>query len=148
MAAILCFDFDDTITLENTARQVFERFAKPEWRGFEAEYQAGRQLATYVEACRALGKEPGITAVRRDIYVGARAGITPEFGVSARIYYRSIDYVVRPDDDYLEGQVIADYTVSEHLTISGAVIVRNNESDMVGGDFENTVVRLAAHLRY
>jgi HAD superfamily phosphoserine phosphatase-like hydrolase len=41
VAAILCFDFDDTITLENTARQVFERFAKPEWRDFEAEYHAG-----------------------------------------------------------------------------------------------------------
>ena len=32
--------------------------------------QAGRQLATYADACRALGKEPGVTAVRRDIYVG------------------------------------------------------------------------------
>jgi alkanesulfonate monooxygenase SsuD/methylene tetrahydromethanopterin reductase-like flavin-dependent oxidoreductase (luciferase family) len=32
--------------------------------------QAGRQLATYMEACRALGNEPGVTAVRRDIYVG------------------------------------------------------------------------------
>ena len=42
MAAILCFDFDDTIVLENTSRQVFERFAKPEWREFEAEYHAGR----------------------------------------------------------------------------------------------------------
>lgn len=83
-----------------------------------------------------------------DFYIGARAALSPEFGVSGRIYYRSIDYFERPDDDYLEAQVIADYTVSEHVTISGAVIFRNNESDLPGGDFENSVVRLAAHLRY
>lgn len=42
MASILCLDFDDTIVRENTARLLFERFAKPEWREFEAEYNAGR----------------------------------------------------------------------------------------------------------
>jgi len=42
VANILCFDFDDTIVLENTARQVFERFAQPEWREREADYHAGK----------------------------------------------------------------------------------------------------------
>lgn len=42
MANILCLDFDDTVVLENTARLVFERFAAPGWRDFEAEYHAGR----------------------------------------------------------------------------------------------------------
>lgn len=42
MANILCFDFDDTIVLENTTRLVFERFAAPEWRRFEADYHRGR----------------------------------------------------------------------------------------------------------
>lgn len=83
-----------------------------------------------------------------DIYVGARAALTPQFGLSARAYYRSIDYDVRPDDDYIEGQVIADYAVSQQLSVSGAVIVRNNESEMAGGDFDSTLIRLAAHLRY
>ncbi|MEO8538932.1 MAG: LLM class flavin-dependent oxidoreductase [bacterium] len=32
--------------------------------------QAAKQLSTYLEACRALGKVPGVTAIRRDIYVG------------------------------------------------------------------------------
>lgn len=32
--------------------------------------QAQRQLATYQDACRALGREPGVSAIRRDIYVG------------------------------------------------------------------------------
>lgn len=31
MANILCLDFDDTIVLDNTARQIFERFASPGW---------------------------------------------------------------------------------------------------------------------
>lgn len=31
MANIICLDFDDTIVLDNTARQIFERFAAPGW---------------------------------------------------------------------------------------------------------------------
>jgi alkanesulfonate monooxygenase SsuD/methylene tetrahydromethanopterin reductase-like flavin-dependent oxidoreductase (luciferase family) len=66
--------------------------------------QAQRQLQTYTEACRALGKQPGVTAVRRDIYVGeseaeARAVAEPildagyrGFDPSAPIY-GSIDQV-------------------------------------------------------
>ena len=42
MAAILCFDFDDTILLENSTRLVFERFAAGEWRALEADYHAGK----------------------------------------------------------------------------------------------------------
>lgn len=42
VANILCFDFDDTIVLENTARLLFEEFATPEWREREAEYKAGK----------------------------------------------------------------------------------------------------------
>lgn len=42
MANILCLDFDDTIVLDNTARQIFERFAAPGWREHEARYQAGK----------------------------------------------------------------------------------------------------------
>ena len=90
----------------------------------------------------------GETQENTDLYIGARSALTPGFGVSGRIYYRSIDYSVRPDDDYLEAQVIADYAVNQLITVSGAIIVRNNESDLAGGDFENTVLRLAAHLRY
>ena len=42
MANILCLDFDETIVLDNTARQVFERFAAPEWREHEERYRAGK----------------------------------------------------------------------------------------------------------
>ncbi|MEP6872509.1 MAG: HAD-IB family phosphatase, partial [Anaerolineaceae bacterium] len=41
VANILCLDFDDTIVLDNTARQIFERFAAPGWREHEARYRAG-----------------------------------------------------------------------------------------------------------
>ncbi len=41
MANILCLDFDDTIVIDNTTRQIFERFAAPTWREFEAQYHAG-----------------------------------------------------------------------------------------------------------
>ena len=42
MANVLCLDFDDTIVLDNTARQIFERFAAPAWRDQEERYQAGQ----------------------------------------------------------------------------------------------------------
>lgn len=39
---MLCFDFDDTIVLDNTARQIFERFAAEGWQESEAAYHAGQ----------------------------------------------------------------------------------------------------------
>lgn len=42
MANVLCLDFDDTIVLDNTARQLFERFAAPAWRDAQDAYRAGR----------------------------------------------------------------------------------------------------------
>jgi 2-hydroxy-3-keto-5-methylthiopentenyl-1-phosphate phosphatase len=42
VANIICLDFDDTVVLDNTARQVFERFADPAWHDDEAAYHAGR----------------------------------------------------------------------------------------------------------
>jgi 2-hydroxy-3-keto-5-methylthiopentenyl-1-phosphate phosphatase len=41
VANVICLDFDDTIVLDNTARQLFERFAAPGWRDFEAAYHEG-----------------------------------------------------------------------------------------------------------
>lgn len=41
MANVLCLDFDDTITLDNTARRLFERFAAPAWQEAEEAYRRG-----------------------------------------------------------------------------------------------------------
>jgi 2,3-diketo-5-methylthio-1-phosphopentane phosphatase len=41
VANIICLDFDDTIVLENTARLIFEQYASPAWREFEAQYHTG-----------------------------------------------------------------------------------------------------------
>ena len=41
MANILCLDFDDTIVLDNTARQIFERFADSAWLEHERRYHEG-----------------------------------------------------------------------------------------------------------
>jgi 2,3-diketo-5-methylthio-1-phosphopentane phosphatase len=42
MAAVICLDFDDTVVLDNTANQIFERFAVPTWRDLHTDYHAGR----------------------------------------------------------------------------------------------------------
>lgn len=76
MANILCMDFDDTIVLENTARLVFERFAKPEWREFEAEYQAGRLTVEQFNA-KALDT---IEATLEELKTFSRDTVTPRAG--------------------------------------------------------------------
>ncbi len=59
MANLLCFDFDDTITMENTARAIFERFADPGWHDDEAAYARG-ELSVEQFNARALDRiDPG-----------------------------------------------------------------------------------------
>lgn len=63
-----------TFWLGGSARVSIERAARlgEGWLGapsLTAE-QATRQLGTYLETCRALGKQPGAVALRRDVYVG------------------------------------------------------------------------------
>jgi 2-hydroxy-3-keto-5-methylthiopentenyl-1-phosphate phosphatase len=41
MAKILCLDFDDTLVLDNTMRQVMDRFGQPEWNEIGARYDRG-----------------------------------------------------------------------------------------------------------
>lgn len=69
-------DFDDTIVLENTARLVFERFAKPEWREFGTEYQAGR-LTVEQSNAKALDT---IDASIEELKAFSRDAVTPRPG--------------------------------------------------------------------
>lgn len=41
MANLLCLDFDDTIVLDNTMRQIMDRFGQPEWNEIGARYDRG-----------------------------------------------------------------------------------------------------------
>ncbi len=50
VAAILCLDFDDTIVLDNTSRQVFERFAAPGWENLEAACHRGEMTVEQYNA--------------------------------------------------------------------------------------------------
>ena len=60
--------------LGGSARVSIERAAKlgDGWLGAPSSTpeRAAKEIATYLEACRALGKEPGVVALRRDVYVG------------------------------------------------------------------------------
>jgi len=77
VANILCLDFDDTIVLDNTTRQIFERFAPPTWREFEAEYHAG-QLSVEQFNARALDL---VEAPREEIVAHVRAHARPRDGL-------------------------------------------------------------------
>ena len=72
MANILCFDFDDTIVIENTARLIFERFAGPEWNEIGAQYDAGQMT---VEQANAACLRT-VTATREEMMAVARDSTT------------------------------------------------------------------------
>ncbi|MGI8925948.1 MAG: HAD-IB family phosphatase [Tepidiformaceae bacterium] len=77
MAAIICLDFDDTIVLDNTARQIFERFGGEGWRGAEAAY--GRREMS-LEEYNAAAME-GVLAGREEIAAFVRTVARPRAGL-------------------------------------------------------------------
>lgn len=77
MANVLCLDFDDTIVVDNTTRQIFERFAAPEWREFEARYHAG---ALSVEQFNAAALDL-VEAPRDEIVAFVRQNARPRAGL-------------------------------------------------------------------
>lgn len=73
--------------------------------------------------------------------------LSDEWSFRAGLTYRALDYFTRTDD-FVEGQIGADYVVSENITITGAYAYRNYESDLAGAGFRNNVFSLAANFRY
>lgn len=69
MANVLCLDFDDTVVLDNTAKQVFERFSGPAaWE----EHQARRRAGLTVEQANAAALdqfEPTLTRAEIEAFV-------------------------------------------------------------------------------
>jgi 2-hydroxy-3-keto-5-methylthiopentenyl-1-phosphate phosphatase len=61
VAHVLCFDFDDTIVLDNTARRIFERFAAPAWREDEEAYRSGRLSVEQYNAAAIDRIDPSVT---------------------------------------------------------------------------------------
>ncbi len=72
MANVLCFDFDDTIVLENTARLLFERFGNDEWDQAGKDYDAGRLS---VEQANAAALRT-VTATREEMMAFVRDSVT------------------------------------------------------------------------
>ncbi len=70
-----------------------------------------------------------------------------EWYVRAGLSYRALDYYTRTDD-FIEGQLGADYIVNANVTITGAYAYRNYESDLGGAGFKNNVFSLSANFRY
>jgi hypothetical protein len=48
---VLCLDFDDTIVLDNTMRQILEHFADPSWVEVEERYRRGELSVEHNVAC-------------------------------------------------------------------------------------------------
>ena len=80
MANIICLDFDDTIVLDNTAQQVFERFADPKWRDFEAQYHAGRLSVEQYNAAALDLVDVAVTGAELREFVGEVARPRPGLG--------------------------------------------------------------------
>lgn len=85
----------------------------------------------------------------------AISNISDEWSVLIGASYRAINYYSQGGmtakartDDYMEGQIGATYKVNEYLQITGALALRSNKSDLDSSDFDNSVVSLAANLRF
>ena len=76
MANVLCFDFDDTIVLENTARLLFERFGTDSWDAVGKEYDEGRLS---VEQANAAALRD-VTATRDEMMAFVRESATMRQG--------------------------------------------------------------------
>lgn len=73
--------------------------------------------------------------------------VSDQLSLRGGLSFRAIDYYSRTDD-YVEGQLGADYIVSNNVTILGGYAYRKNKSDLTGGSFNNSVFSLAAQFRY
>lgn len=73
--------------------------------------------------------------------------VSDQLALRAGLNFRNIDYYTR-EDDYVEGNLGVDYTVSKNVTIRGGYTYRSNDSELAGGDFTNSVFNLAANFRY
>ena len=76
VANVLCFDFDDTIVLENTARLLFERFGTDSWDAVGKEYDEGRLS---VEQANAAALRD-VTATRDEMMAFVRESATMRQG--------------------------------------------------------------------
>jgi 2-hydroxy-3-keto-5-methylthiopentenyl-1-phosphate phosphatase len=83
VASIICLDFDDTIVLDNTARQIFERFADPSWKEREAEYKAGRLSVEQFNAAAFDLVDPSVTGAELRSFV--REVARPRPGLAALV---------------------------------------------------------------
>jgi hypothetical protein len=73
--------------------------------------------------------------------------VTDQFSFRGGLSYRAIDYYTRTDD-YIEGQLGADYVVSTHATLSASYAYRHNSSDLASAEFTGNVFSIAASFRY
>ncbi len=78
MANIICLDFDDTIVLDNTARQVFERFASPGWESLSERKSRGELT---VEQYNAAALDL-VEATRDELVEFVKAVARPREGIS------------------------------------------------------------------
>lgn len=83
-----------------------------------------------------------------DVFVGFQSALTPEFTLTSRIAFRQIDYVTRDDEDYIEGSIGGEYTMSENLKLIGRVSHKDNSSSAAVAEFDNTIFSFSAQLRY
>lgn len=87
-----------------------------------------------------------------DIHATATSKLAEEWTLSTAVFYRSIDYYnegpLNRVDKFLQAQVGATYVASEHLSITGTLAYMKNDSDLASSNFENTVLTVAANLRY
>lgn len=81
--------------------------------------------------------------------------LTEEFSVNAGLSYRGISYygqqavgVANRTDNYWEATLGGAYVINANIRVLGTYVFRRYDSKIVGSEFENNVISIAANFRY
>lgn len=89
----------------------------------------------------------GDTTQTTSFNVGAETQIDEQWSWNMNVAMRAIDYPTR-SDDFLQGDIGFAYTYNVNLKITGSYSMRKQSSGVATSEFNNSVISLAANLRY
>ncbi len=67
---------------------------------------------------------------------------------SLGLTYQTIEYFSGREDDYTDGRVSLAYIINDNARLTAAYNLRSNDSDLRGANFDNSIISLAAGLRF
>lgn len=90
----------------------------------------------------------GISQKTMTIAPTLRTKFSAQWEGSLGLTYQTLEYFSGREDDYIDGRVGLSYIINEYATIRAAYNYRSNDSDLRGANFDNSIISIAAALRF